>query len=91
MEWIEGPKRRAEVADRLKGKLSKEEANYRPQQNVEDKSSCRECEHYLDPEESSSLCRRVAGSVEADDICDLWVARTEDHSAQPQVTIQIRS
>lgn len=76
----EGPNRRAVVVDRLSGKLSKEDANYRPAKELESKESCAECEHYLIPGSASSSCRRVAGIVSGEGLCDLFVVRpTEFH------------
>lgn len=75
---IEGPARRQLVVDRLAGKLTKEEANYRDleSQNPMKKEMCFECEHYLQPGDEYSACRRVAGPVKAEATCDLFVARS---------------
>jgi hypothetical protein len=68
-------RRKADVVGRLEGKLSKEEANYRPQDNTESKKTCFDCVYYENEGEAISMCKRVAGMVEANDLCDLWAAR----------------
>jgi len=84
-------RRRAYVVDRLTGKVSKEEANYRPHDNAETKDTCAECEHYLIPGQENSSCRRVAGIVRAEDTCDLFAARAvEGGTVQPQMNIHIQ-
>lgn len=83
--------RRAYIVDRLRGKITKEEANYRPHDDADSVDTCFECEHYLDPGSEHSACRRVAGVIEAEDTCDLWAARAGEDSVQPKITIQIRS
>jgi hypothetical protein len=74
----EGPERRQLIVDRLAGKITKEEANYRDteSQNPKTKEICFECEHYLQPGSSTSACRRIAGPVKAEATCDLFVARS---------------
>jgi hypothetical protein len=82
--------RRSYVADRLGGKVTKEESNYRPHDSADTKDTCFECTHYLDVGEESSSCRRVAGIVYAEDTCDMWAARAEEKSeVQPQMNIHI--
>lgn len=66
------------VIDRLSGKTSKEDANYRDADERQTKETCFECEHYLSPGEAEAACRRVAGIVYAQDVCDLFVARAEE-------------
>lgn len=78
-----GEERRSEVVDRLSGKVSKEDAGYRPTSKG-DKGSCGECEHYLLPGNPTSNCRRVAGSVYADDTCDYFTARTLENNSVAQ-------
>ena len=74
----EGPNRRQVIADRLSGKISKEEANYRDAKETETKENCAECTHYLTPGQLHASCRRVAGIVTGTDVCDLFVARIEE-------------
>lgn len=86
----EGERRRLYLVDRLAGKVSKEDANYRPAENEgTTKESCAECEHYLQPGHETSSCRRTAGIVEAKDICDLFVPRENENSGQSGVNITI--
>lgn len=82
----EGEQRRSTVAGVLAGKLSKDEAKYRQSMNeAENKMSCSECQHYEVPGQLHSTCVRVAGIIEANDICDLWVQRMGPGAgAQPQ-------
>lgn len=77
-----GEERRSEVVDRLGGKLSKQDTNYRPGVR-DDKASCAECEHYLLPGNPTSNCRKVAGVVYSVDMCDVWVARAAENTVQP--------
>lgn len=70
-----GEGRRLVVADRLQGKVGKEEANYRASDEEKSKESCFECVHFLSPGNEISACRRVAGVVYATDICDLYATR----------------
>jgi hypothetical protein len=76
----DGPERRQLVVDRLAGKLTKEDANYRDLESNAPRSKevCFECEHYLSPGSSTSACRRVAGLVEAGATCDIFVARAKE-------------
>ena len=68
---------RKSVFGLLQGKVSKQEANYRyPQSGV--KTSCIECTHFLREGSEISDCRRVAGPVAAEDVCDLFAAKTVD-------------
>jgi hypothetical protein len=73
---------RRTLLDRLAGKVSKELAAYRAAHETESKASCAECEHYLFPGQPTSSCRRVAGSVEAGDVCDLFVPREAEYGPQ---------
>ena len=73
----QGPERRSTVVDRLAGKAAKSDVEYRPS-HKDTKSSCAECEHYLNPGQEHSSCRRVAGAVAANDVCDLFVARNRE-------------
>ena len=68
---------RDEVKDRLGNKVTKESVNYRPktQESIE---SCAECGHYLSPGSDNSSCRRIAGIVYAEDICDMFIVRKEE-------------
>jgi len=71
-----GEDRRAVVAGVLAGKISKEQAKYRQAMDeAENKKSCSECQNYEVAGQMNSSCVRVAGIVQADDICDLWVQR----------------
>lgn len=89
-EPTERENRKHTVADRLQGKTSKEEVNYRPAADeAESKISCSECAHYLQAGHEHSNCRRVAGIVEARDICDLFVERSEEHDQQPGLNVQL--
>jgi len=67
--------RMSEVISRLGGKVTKDEATYRPQSNTDSKECCMECEHYAEHGQPTSECRRVAGPVSAEGLCDLWVER----------------
>lgn len=67
-----GEARREYVKDRLIGKKSKEESNYRQQQNLESKKSCAECKSYISQGQPFSACKTVAGVVRHDDICDFY-------------------
>ena len=69
--------RKVVVVDRLAGKSAKADVDYRPS-HKESKSSCAECEHFLSPGNETSSCRRVAGAVFANDVCDLFVARKRE-------------
>lgn len=89
MTWLDAIGRKKEVADRLNGKKSKEEANYRPQRNAESVKSCFDCSYYTNEGEPQSACTKVAGIVEAEDICDLWEARTPT-GAQPSIEIKVK-
>lgn len=89
MSWMEAPQRKREVSDRLNGKKSKEEVNYRPQRNLEVEESCFECRYYVSTGKSESACEKVAGIVRAEDVCDLFEARAEE-SAQPSIEIKVR-
>lgn len=80
-----GEKRRVEVVDRLTGKVSKQSAEYRGSHEEQDKASCAECEHYLIPGNPTSSCRRVAGVVEARDVCDLFCPRMAEHGDNEEV------
>lgn len=64
--------RKSTVLDRLRGKFSKEEANYRA---GKDKIVCFECRYYLNPGQESSNCSKVAGLIEAQDVCDYFEVR----------------
>lgn len=79
-----GEPRRGEVVDRLTGKVGKEDANYRASDQVNSKESCFECEHYLSPGQESSSCRRIAGVVHAEDVCDLFAARPTEFTEQEE-------
>jgi len=69
-----GEVRRRDVAARLAGeKVSKELANYRESKGG---NACIECEHYENPDSSTSSCRRVSGPVEAGDVCDIFTDHT---------------
>ncbi len=85
----EGEERRQAVADRLSGKLSKEDSAYRDAHETESKASCAECEHYLFPGNPSSSCRRVAGVVEGTDVCDLFVPREAEYGSTTGTSIDI--
>ncbi len=61
--------------DRLMGKLSKDEANYRPAVELRSKESCAECANYEAPGESSGTCVKVAGAIEARDKCDIFMSK----------------
>ena len=89
-DYTPDKERKSLVADRLGGKVTKEEANYRPHDNADRKDTCAECDSYLTPGEAQSSCRKVAGLVEAEDTCDLWAARvSEGTGIQPQTQIHI--
>lgn len=65
-----GEVRRRDVAARLAGeKLTKELANYRVGKG---QKVCLECEYYENPESDTSPCSRVVGSVDANNVCDLF-------------------
>lgn len=77
---------------RLTGKKDKESVGYRQQQNLENTKTCFDCEYYSSPGKGVSACEKVAGLVEARDVCDLWKTRSSNTSASDiNVTIQIRS
>lgn len=82
-------RRKREVVDRLSGKTSKQQVNYRPASS-DVKSSCSECEHYQFPGQDTSNCRRVAGVVEAEDICDIFVARMAENQDTDQGESTVR-
>lgn len=82
-----GEFRRGEVVDRLAGKTSKEQVNYRPGETADAKSSCGECEHFLTPGQPNSGCRRVAGVVEAIGLCDLFAPRASEYGDQGESTV----
>jgi hypothetical protein len=88
-QYAPDKQRKAYVVDRLGGKITKEEANYRPHDNANTKDTCFECDHYLNTGEQNSACRRVAGVVNAEDTCDLWVARISEGTEQPQMSVDI--
>lgn len=73
------------VVDRLSGKISKQDAGYRPSSS-DNKISCSECDHYGTPGDSSSTCNRVAGLVYGEDQCDYFVARAAENAVQPTQT-----
>lgn len=79
--------RRGYIIDRLSGKVSKEDANYRPAEH-DTKESCAECHYYTAPGEPQASCRRVAGSIQGDLLCDYFEARKEEGS-QSGVNINI--
>ena len=75
--FLEDKKRRYEVAGRLRGKVTKEEANYRPHDSAETTDTCFECKHYMSREDAAG-CKKVAGIVYAEDTCDLWASRGKE-------------
>lgn len=85
------------LMQRLSGKLSKEQSNYRPSKEVKTKRSCAECQNYETPGASAGSCVRVAGAIEARDVCDLFVPREGQEPAasnraagnSPGVTINV--
>lgn len=79
-EVVDTTDRKAEVIDRLSGKVSKKEVDYR-QASKDTKASCAECEYYLFPGNPTSDCRRVAGRVESGDVCDLFVPRETEYGS----------
>lgn len=89
MTWLEASRRKREVVDRFHGKRSRDEVNYRPQRDSESVKSCFDCQYYTDEGEPQSACEKVAGMVEAEDICDLWEARTSE-GAQPSIEIKVK-
>lgn len=60
-----------QAADMLRGKTSKAKANYRPAP-LDSPKSCSTCSYYRNLKDSQSTCQRVAGLVEANDICDYY-------------------
>ena len=72
----EGPKRRKAAVDMLEGKKSKKEVNYRHREKVT-KAACGNCEYYAHPGQPASSCSKVAGEVEAGDVCDLFDPQPE--------------
>lgn len=72
-----GEARRGLVVDRLAGKTTKQDSNYRPAEHGS-KETCFDCDHYLVEGGRVSTCRRVAGIVEASDVCDLFTARQNE-------------
>ncbi len=69
--------RRKFIAERLAGKISKEDANYRNSQS-NSKEMCGECDYYQFPGQPTSNCKRVAGVVEAEDVCDYFYPRRDE-------------
>jgi len=67
--------RKKYVGDLLNEKASRERANYRQQQNTDNKEMCFDCEWYKQPGEMESACAKVAGPVAARDVCDFWTSR----------------
>lgn len=74
-----GEERRAEVVDRLQGKVSKYAAGYRL---GDSSSNCGNCSHNLAPENPTSNCQKAAGTIYTDDQCNEWEARTGESPAQ---------
>jgi len=71
--------RRQYISDRLSGKKSKQDANYRPAEH-DTNENCSECQHYLSPGGPESSCKIVAGIVEGDMLSDYFQPRTEENS-----------
>lgn len=67
--------RRQTVIDRLSGKMSKGDVNYRQVDPTETKEMCGECDYYESPGNPTAGCMRVAGVVESEGVCDLFYAR----------------
>lgn len=78
----DGEERRQTVVDRLSGKTAKEDANYRSAHDAVEKATCFECVHFLNVGSMQSPCRRVAGVVEARDVCDLFDPRDTEPRGQ---------
>lgn len=82
-----GEQRRGVVIDRLSGKLAKTDSGYRPAGH-ETKAMCAECTHFLLPGNSVSSCRRVAGIVQHDGVCDLFTPREAEGTARASGTAE---
>ena len=68
-----GEERRAVVSGRLAGKSTKEETNYRPSMDeAKTGKSCASCTYYNKTGSFHSDCSKVAGIVDARDICDVY-------------------
>lgn len=71
-----GEERRAVVAGKIAGKVSKDGANYRQAMDeAKTGESCAECKNFLKKGSIHSDCSKVAGIIEANDYCDLFEAR----------------
>jgi hypothetical protein len=83
--------RRQEIIDRLSGKKSKQEVNYRAHDN-DTNEQCSECVSYLSPGVPQAACKLVAGIVEGEMLCDLFKARPVEGSSSQgaQVNINIK-
>ena len=77
-----------ETTDMLGGKVSKKEANYRPVDEGGD-GSCEICMSYEFPGNDSSTCVKVAGTVYAEDTCDLWEPTQQEASPVAESGLQI--
>ena len=87
-----GEFRRNELVDRLSGKKTKEQTNYRSAEAVDTKQMCSECQNYITPKNPESACKKVVGFVKADAVCDLFSARRSPEAPSgPTITITIRS
>lgn len=74
------------LVDRLNGKHSKEQTNYRPSRSTTDKTCCMECKYFTGVEIGS--CNLVAGVIEGSAICDLYEDKPEN-SNQSTITINL--
>lgn len=83
----EGEQRRLEVLERLGGKITKSEAELRPA-GRNTKINCAECVHFLLPGNPTSSCRRVAGVVYAETVCDLFAPRETEFGDQGSTRLQ---